>query len=616
MIPLLDLKSHYSIKQAYGSPEALVDRAKELGCKSVSLTDYNSISGCINFAEDCKKKGLKSILGCTFSLKEGGRMTTLAKNLDGWKAIIKLVSLSYTAEFFDSINEKPYLTLDKLEEFGTNLIFIIGIPGDLIHTKIFKEPIQHLKRTEILDKIVLDPIVAITRIHTLLGKHSVYIGLSPNGNDYTNWFNEVVRDSGLPTIILSNSHYPTLEDHLYFKLLVCSKLKTTKNKWEKTALEQEPELLRFKDNCWSIPDKSLINTIFTKEEIKKTEEVANSIEEYKILSPPRLPKFVTPNGQTDHEYLKELCRDGWRKKLIGSGKVDNEENKLLYLDRIKRELQAIEENGLSSYFLIVADFIKFIYDNGWRTSPGRGSVGGCLIAYLSNITTIDPIEYGLIFERFWNSARKGSMPDIDVDVPVERREEVIEYIRDKYGRDRVGHLATFGEMKGATAIKEVLRINDACSFEQMNEITKLIPEISRVADEMENTGEDSLLLFTLKYRSEKLQDWVRYNKDTNALEGDMAEWFKLAIKLEGTIQSIGKHASAIIVFEEPLLNVCPMINDKSGTESMVGYNMYSAEKIGCVKLDLLGLSSLSKLLEVNHILKERKSFYQELAKRI
>lgn len=611
----LDLKSHYSIKQAYGSPEVLVKRAKELGCKSVALTDYNSISGCINFYESAKKADIKPILGCTFSLR-GGRITVLAKNLDGWKALIKLVSISYTKEFYDEVNEKPYLSLDKLKEFGTNLIFIIGVPGDIVHSLIFTFSSQHLKREEILNNIVADPLSTLIRFYESLQPFSVYIGLSPNQTDYTNWFNEVVRDSNLPSIILSNSHYPTPGDHLYFKLLLCSKLKTTRNKFEAIALQNESELLRYKPNSWSIPDESVISTFFTEEEIKRTNEVAESIGEYSVLSAPRLPKFECPQGKTDHEYLKELCREGWKKKLIPSGKVDKEEDKQVYLQRIKMELESIGSNNLSSYFLIVADFIKFIYLSGWRTTSCRGSVGGCLTAYLSGITAIDPIEYKLYYSRFFNDARKGSMPDIDVDMPVAHREKVIEYVRNKYGRDRVGHLATFGEMKGATAIKEVLRINDVCSFEQMNELTRCIPELGKVADEMENTGEDSLLLFTLKYRPEKLQDWVRYNKETDTIEGDMAEWFKIAIKLEGTIQSIGKHASALVVFEEPLSNVCPMINDKSGDEPMVGFEMKSSERAGLVKLDFLSLQSLDKILEVNNILKERQSYYQKLVKTI
>jgi len=241
----------------------------------------------------------------------------------------------------------------------------------------------------------------------------------------------------------------------------------------------------------------------------------------------------------------------------------------------------------------------------------HNSVGGCIVAYLTGITKIDPIEYNLIYERFWNSARKGSMPDIDVDMPPEHREEVIEYVRNKYGRDKVAHLATYAEMKGATAIKEVLRINDVCGFDIMNIITKSIPEEGKIADEMEALGEDSILLFTLKHRPDKLKDWVRFENDK--LVGDYAKWFENAIKLEGTISGIGKHASALVVYENPLSEVCPMIADKSGDEPMVGFEMKATEKSGIVKLDFLGLSSISKLLEVNSILNERSEYYRNLS---
>ena len=607
---LLDGKSHFSIKQVYGSPAYLVENAKKLGYTSLGLTDYNSISGCIEFSSECKKQGLKPILGCTFSIQNEGTVTVLAKNLYGWKSLIKLVSLSYTKGFFDEVNERPYISLEKLKEFGADLIFLIGVPGDIVHNRIFSRSCVHKTRLEIINEITLDPLEALKDVYNSISPLTCYVGLSSNSNDYTNWFNEVARDSDLPSVIVGNSHYPFVEDHLYLKLLICSKLKSTMNRWEKNAEENQPGLLKFKENCWSIPTNSHISAIFTEDEIKRTEELGNSIEEYNVLSPPKLPKFSTPNGQTPNEYLTELCREGWRKLINGTSKVDSPEKQKVYVDRVKYELGVIEEANLSSYFLIVADFIKFIYDNGWRTSPSRGSAGGCLISYLIGITKIDPIEYGLIFERFYSSARKGSMPDIDVDMPPEHREAVINYIRNKYGKDKVGHLVTYAQMKGATAIKEVLRINDVCGYEIMNEITKAIPEEGKIMDEMEATGEDSILLFTLKYKPDKLKDWVRFEQDT--VVGDYARWFSEAIKLEGTISSTGKHASAIVIYESPLAEVCPMINDKSGEEPLIGYEMKACEKVGCVKLDCLGLTSISKILMINDILNERSSHYKNL----
>lgn len=605
---LLDGKSHFSIKQVYGSPSYLVESAKKLGYTSLGLTDYNSISGCIEFSSECKKQGLKPILGCTFSIQEAGTVTVLAKNLSGWKSLIKLVSLSYTKGFFDEVNEKPYISLEKLKEHGKDLIFLIGIPNDDLYTRIFDKSVVHLNREAILESMMQDPLEMLKFVYSALP--NCYVTLNSNNNDYTNWWNEVARDSGLPTVIVGNSHYPVVEDHLYLKLLICSKLKSTMNRWEKNAEDNQPELLKFKENVWSIPSNSQIENLFSEDEVRRTAELGNSIESYDVLSSPKLPKFSTPNGQTPNQYLTELCREGWRKLLNGNSKIDSPEKQKVYVDRVKEELAVIEGADLSSYFLIVADFIKFIYDKGWRVSPGRGSVGGCLIAYLTGITKIDPIEYGLLFSRFFNQARKGSMPDIDVDMPPEHREEVIEYVRNKYGRDRVGHLATYAEMKGATAIKEVLRINDVCGFETMNEITKAIPEESKIMDEMEATGEDSILLFTLKYKPDKLKDWVRFEQDT--VVGDYAKWFSDAIKLEGTISSTGKHASALVVYESPLADVCPMINDKSGEEPMVGFEMKSTERIGIVKFDFLSLSSISKLLEVNNILNERSSYYKNL----
>lgn len=604
----LDCKSHYSIKQVYGSPTSLVESCKTLGCTHVALTDYDSISGSVEFVKACKDNELKPILGCTFNTQEG-RITVLAKNLDGWKALIKLVSLSYTKEFYDEIHEKPYLTIDKLCEYSINLIGILGFPGDLISNKLFSKPVYHLKREELKKEVVLDPASTIKEIYGKLKPYfgNLYLGLGINKSDYISWMNEVVRDTGLPTVILTNSHYPNSDDYTYLKYLLCSKLKTTKTKFEKKCETDEPALLRFRENVWSLP-KNFEG--FSEEEVERTNQLVNEIEEYNILSSPRLPVFKTPNNKTPHEYLTDLCRDGWKKKLVSGVKVQSKENETIYLERIKRELGVIKEAELSSYFLIVQDYINFANNKGWLVGCGRGSAAGCLVSYLIGITKIDPIEYNLIFERFYSSARKGSMPDIDTDFPSEHREEVIEYIRNKYGRDKVCHMITFAEIKGATAIKEVLRINEACPFEQMNEITKQIPEIGKVTDEMENTGEDSLLLFTLKYRPDKLKDWARYEE--GKITGDFAQYFQDAIRLEGTISGTGKHASALVIYEEPLDTVCPMLVDKSSDEPLAGFSMDSAEKVGIVKMDCLSISSLSKLMEINNILKERSSYYKAL----
>jgi DNA polymerase-3 subunit alpha len=595
----LDLKSHYSIKKAFGSPETVVEKAKALGANHCALTDYDSISGCISFVKACKEASIKPILGCTFSVTEGGRLTVLAKNLDGWKALLKAVSLSYTKEFYDATNERPYLSIAKLKELGKDWIAIIGIPGDILCKRIFRDYVPyHQKTSEIIENTELDPVGTLETLHKeLLGSfHKVLVGISPNNTDFTNWMNQVIGDSTFKKVGLTNSHYPEETDYTYFRLQMCSHLKSTKNHWMKVAEQREPELLKFKENSWYLRKLESPNL-----------ELSEEFCDYEILSPPKLPTFECPNGKSPNEYLRELCRIGWKKLLTPDVLRDKQD---VYLARIKEELDVIEDAGLASYFLIVADFIRYTISLGGLTSPGRGSVGGSLIAYLTGITRINPIEYGLLFSRFFSSARKGSMPDIDVDFPTGMREEVVEYVRNKYGRDKVCHIATFSEIKGATAIKEVLRINDVCGFEQMNEITKAIPEEGKIADQMESSGISSILEWTLRHMPDRLKDYARYDGDE--LVGDYAEWFRQAINLEGTIQGTGKHASALVVFDSPLHTVCPMIADKSSDEPIAGYSMSACESAGMIKFDFLGLASLDRLLETNVILKTRSAYYRSL----
>lgn len=598
---MIDLKSHYSIKKAFGSPETIVEKVKSLGLNYAGLTDYHSVSGCVSFVKACKEAGIKPILGSTLSLKEGGKLIVLCKNLQGWKDLIKIISLSYS-RYYDKINSTPYFPLEELCKYE-NFIFVAGFLEDVISHRIFGKTVSHLSKEELLESVELDPISQIKSLNSQLP--NLYLCVSRNSSTYVDWWNQVARDSGLPNIILGNSHYPNKEDHEVFRVLLCASLKTTKERYKKVCLEQAQDLVKFDENTWEI---SLDG--FSQEELDKTQKLADSIESYEILSSPRLPKYNCPNNLEPIEYLKELCREGWKKLLIPSGKLKEKQQE--YLERIKYELGVIEECGLASYFLIMADIMKWNKEQGWLNSPGRGSAGGCLISYLTGIIKIDPVEYGLLFSRFFSASRKGSLPDIDSDFPASKRQFVIDYIRQKYGEDRVCHMVTFSEFKGASAIKEVLRVYDVCSFDVMNEITKAIPEEGKIADQMEALGEDSILGFTLKYQPDKLKDWVTYENEK--LTGDYAKWFDLAIRLEGTIQGTGKHASAIVVFEEPLSNVCPMISDKSSEHSLAGVDMKAAENLGLVKLDCLGLSTLDLLMTTQDLIKSRKAYYASCSK--
>jgi len=234
----------------------------------------------------------------------------------------------------------------------------------------------------------------------------------------------------------------------------------------------------------------------------------------------------------------------------------------------------------------------------------HNSAAGCLTSYLLNITSIDPIVYGLMFERFYNEGRnspgKTSFPDIDVDFPVFGRERVIEYIRQKYGRNQVSQIFTLQEIQGRSAIREVLRVYAACPQEFINEISKKLPQKASIADKLEEAKETSIIRWTLENEPDILKDWCEIKDDE--LVGEYAFYFDKAIQIEGTFKGYGKHASAVVIANEPIAGICPMVKDKSSDEFIAAIEYEELEKMGLMKVDILGCISLDKLAAVNDLL--------------
>lgn len=406
------------------------------------------------------------------------------------------------------------------------------------------------------------------------------------------------------------SCYVNRADAGLHRILLCSEMKTTLPKIQKqlrkgidSALPSEysENIKYFVDDSYYLKDNDESKNLDT----KLIQQIYNQCEDYDILNKPMLPKFDCPNGLSEEDYLKQLCRIGWRENLINTGKVSDPEEKQRYADRFNEELNVIKNANLFGYFLIVQDIIKYVNDNGWMSGPGRGSAAGCLISYLIGITKIDPIEYDLLFERFYNSGRNSgdhiSLPDIDMDVPAKRRDDVIKYLKNKYGSSNVSQMITFGRLQGRSAIKEVLRINEACSFGEMNSITKSIPNEAEISDQLAEMDDDerSIIRWALINRHNDLKDFC-YINDNGDLEGEYAEYFKQAIEIEGTFKTQGKHAAGVVISSEPLHKVCPMVKAKDTDEKIAGLEMTDLESLGHVKFDILGLSLLDKLMFIQN----------------
>ena len=399
---------------------------------------------------------------------------------------------------------------------------------------------------------------------------------------------------------INPSYYAKKEQARLHRILLCSALKTTLPKIQAKIRnnELESDVLDFftKDNKCIVQGKV----------DKQLQEIYETCEDYEILSPPMLPNFVCPENMPQEEYLTRMARKGYTDLLKLKVGKDKEKQKI-YGDRFHKELEVIRNADLFGYFLIVQDIIRHIEkDMGCLAGPGRGSAAGCLISYLIGITKIDPVEHDLLFERFYNAGRNTggnvSLPDIDMDVPGKRRDDVIDYLKIKYGKEHVSQMITFGRLQGRSAIKEVLRVNEACSFSEMNAITKSVPNEAEISDQLvEMDDEDrSIIRLSLINRTDELRDFCHITDD-GKLEGDYAEYFQQAIDIEVTFKTQGKHAAGVVISKDSLQNVCPMIQQKGTTEKIAGLEMSDLEALGHVKFDVLGINLLDKLMKIKEL---------------
>ena len=597
-------------------PSKIAERCSKIGVKSCAITDHGTISGNVQFFQAMKAKGIKPILGCelyisnndsTIKTKDNSDLShflILAKNKAGWKKLIRIISETNKPENF---YHKPRISFDKLKPY---------IDGDFIGFS------GHLGST-LADAMQEDPDNAMK-----IGTEHIALMKDIFGNDYfleaqlmdqeqtpkqvelTSIIRRLGKNTNTKVICTPDAHYCEKEDSVDQRILLCNNLKTTLTDINKKLLHNEkvPMSCFFQSDKFHILSPEEIMEIHTLEEIENTNYVDSLCEDYSILHKPMLPPFECPNNGNPDEYLRQLCRNGWKEKIENSVSKENQDK---YIDRIKYELQILQGAGLSSYFLIVRDIVKYVKDNGWLPGPGRGSASGCLVSYLIGITSIDPIRYDLIFERFYNSGRNTdehiSMPDIDVDVPINKRESIIDYIKNKYGEDKVSQMITFNTMKGRGALKEVLRVYGNISFEEMNRITKYIPDEAKIADELqemkEDTGESSIIRWALENNIDKLKEWCYISEDGSSLEGPLSKRFEQAIRLEGTKSNQSKHAAGIVISKEPLNSICPMVFDSKNKQIIAGMEMQDLESLGVIKFDVLGVAMLDKIMTISQTLK-------------
>lgn len=389
-------------------------------------------------------------------------------------------------------------------------------------------------------------------------------------------------------------YYVEKEDAEAHRVMILSGMKATfknmrsisEERWEKTNNR------RFFDCKDFYLKKPLVA------DVTELTRLLNNCEDYEITAKPMLPEFKCPEGMSQDEHLKQLCRDGWASKLKWLAK--SKELKQTYLDRVTLEMDVIFNAKLSGYFLIVQDIVRYVRERGWIVGPGRGSAAGSLVSYLIGITNVDPIKHDLLFERFYNEGRNTkdniSLPDIDLDVPPSHRDEVIDYIKSVFGEDKVAQVITFQRLQGKSALKEALRACGSVGFSEGNEITDQIPETQEISDQISASGESSVIMWALKNNVDNLKPWCFINSD-DELQGGLSHEFDLAIKLEGAIKSKSTHACGVVISKNRLSDICPVIDNKSG-DPVAAFEMQDLESQGHVKFDILGLNVLTKIMEI------------------
>lgn len=648
----LHCHSHFSLLDGLSKPEQIAGRIAECGFEGCAISDHGVISGVPPFIKAmqtvCKNCGqtknahsqtnrcqkyeaakLRAIAGCEFYLCQQSpklrevsnsklsHLVVLANGLDGWKNMMRASSASFHPDHF---YRKPRLDLETLASFskGTFLTFSGHMGSDLANV-IFEEPRLAYGATTVEEAKGLakknwtqEVFDLIDKYQTLFGKENFWVEIQlidranlPAAEVVAQGLRWCAKKKGVPCVATADSHYCRKEDAADQRILLCSAMDTTMNEVQR-KLDADEEVglgAFFRSNNYHIPSLKEMEEIHTSEELANSCLIASRCQPFSVGAPPRLPAFDCPQGKAPDEYLRELCRVGWAEKIPAAMKKSRKPKKS-YQNQTKKELDVLMGAGLASYFLIVQDYCRHAREvMKCRVGKGRGSGAGCLVSYLIGITSVDPIRFDLLFERFYNAGRNSpgrvALPDIDSDFPISRREEVITYCRQKYGDQRVCQMATFSRMQGRGALKDVLRAHERCSFEEMNKITEHVPDEAEISDQLqemrEETGDASIIRWALENNKEQLKPWCVLKED-GTLDGPLALDFAQAMRLEGTKRSQGKHASGVIISGVDLPEVCPMVYDRATGDMLVGVDYRDAEDMGLVKFDILGVAILDKVM--------------------
>ena len=595
----LHCHTEYSLLDGANKVDKMFERIKALGQPAVAMTDHGNMFGAIEFYREAKSHGIKPIIGCEIYVAPSSRferkgvdkgpkeynnhLILLAMNNEGYRNLCKLVTLGYTEGFY----YKPRIDKEILKQFNGGLIALSACLQGEVSSALNSGNYEKAK-------------LAVEQYASIFGDR-YYIEIQDNKLAEQEKVNrllvELAKDTSIPVVATNDCHYGERADYHAHDVLLC--VQTGKTLDDDNRLKIETDELYLKSG-----EEMRQGFEFCPGAVERTVEIANRCNLEIEFGKYHFPNFTPPKEISLDDYLIELAKKGLEERLEG---VTDLELRKTYYERLEYELGVIIDMQFPGYFLVVADFINYAKQNGIPVGPGRGSSAGSLVAYAMRITDLDPIRHVLLFERFLNPERK-SMPDIDVDFCIRGRAQVIQYVKDKYGADRVAQIATFGTLKAKAAIKDVGRAL-GFSFAEADAVAKLIPPPKQ--------GFDYSLTDAMKMEP-RIGEMMKNDVRVKTLMDH-------ALRLEGLVRHASTHAAGVVLSNLPLVEHCPLFVDKEGG-LVIQYEMTWVEKIGLVKFDFLGLKTLTlihdciKLIEgsrgvkvdIDHLPLDDKKTYKTL----
>ncbi len=564
----LHVHTEYSLLDGSAKIPELVRRAKDLGMRSLAITDHGVMYGVIDFYKACKKEGIKPIIGCEVYVAPGSRfdkditkgegryyhLVLLAKNDKGYSNLSKIVTRGFTEGYY----YKPRVDMEVLEEFHEGVIALSACLAGEVAVNLRQNDYEGAK-------------AAALRHLEIFGEGNYYLELQDHGLDAQKVVNAGImrlhKETGIPLVATNDSHYITAADAEAHDILLC--IQTGKH-------VADTDRMRYEGGQYYLKSADEMAALFpyAREAIENTNRIADMCDVNIVFGEQKVPEFPVPEGYDAYSYLKELCESGLRERY----EVITDELR----ERLSYELSTIREMGFVDYFLIVWDYIRYAKENGIAVGPGRGSAAGSLVSYCLRITDIDPIRYSLIFERFLNPERV-SMPDIDVDFEPEGRQKVIDYVTEKYGREKVVQIVTFGTMGAKLVVRDVGRVMDL-PYSLCDRVAKAIPnELNMTIPLALATNKEFKELYSSDETIKKLVD--------------------MAIKLEGLPRHVSIHAAGIVIGREPIEEYVPLSRG-SDPNITTQYEKTTVEELGLLKMDFLGLRNLTVITDALKMIEE------------